>query len=122
MTGGESLPSPKMTSLPALPVKVSDVSGAGDTVVSVVSLALAAFVFSDRRFRANGTQIGGAVVLGLLVVAGWYVSGHLGFGENPATLEDGYFATNSRTLESFSFVGPLAYGLSALIEQRESAA
>ena len=55
------------------------------------------------------------MIIGALVVAGWYVSGHLGFGENPATLEDGYFATNSRTLESFSFVGPLAYGLELLM-------
>ncbi len=55
------------------------------------------------------------MALGSLVVGGWYVSGHLGFGENPDTLEDVYFATNSRTLESMSFVGPLAYGLELLL-------
>jgi uncharacterized membrane protein YedE/YeeE len=78
-------------------------------------LGLLAFVFKDKRFRTNLTQIGGAVALGSLVVGGWYVSGHVGFGESPDTLEDVYFATNSRTLESMSFVGPLAYGLELLL-------
>ena len=81
----------------------------------VVVLALLVFVFKDKRFRGNGTQIFGAIVIGALVVGGWYVSGHLGFGENPETLETGYFATNSRTLESMSFVGPVAYGLELLM-------
>ena len=83
--------------------------------LAVPVLALLLFVFKDRRFRANPTQIGGAVAIGALVVAGWYVSGHLGFGENPDTLEDVYFGNNSRTLESMSFVGPLAYGLELLM-------
>jgi uncharacterized protein len=83
--------------------------------LAVLVLGLAAFVFKDKRFRTNPTQIGGAVVIGAVVVAGWYVSGHIGFGENPDTLEDVYFATNSRTLESMSFVGPLAYGLELLM-------
>jgi uncharacterized membrane protein YedE/YeeE len=83
--------------------------------LAVLVLGLLAFVFKDRRFRSNVTQIGGAVIIGALVVAGWYVSGHVGFGENPDTLEDVYFATNSRTLESMSFVGPLAYGLELLM-------
>ena len=81
----------------------------------VLALGLLVFVFKDQRFRANLTQVAGAVVLGALVVVGWYVSGHLGFGENPETLEDTYFATNSRTIESLSFVGPLAYGLELLL-------
>ena len=57
----------------------------------------------------------GAVVIGALVACGWYLTGHLGYGENPETLETVYFATNSRTLESMSFVGPLAYLLELLL-------
>jgi len=83
--------------------------------LAVLALGLLAFVFKDRRFRTNFTQIGGAVTIGAVVVGGWYLSGHVGFGENPETLEDVYFATNSRTLESMSFVGPLAYGLELLL-------
>ena len=73
------------------------------------------FVFKDKRFRANATQIVGGLVLGALVVAGWYVTGHLGYGENPETLETVFFATNTRTLESLSFVAPLAFSLELLM-------
>jgi uncharacterized membrane protein YedE/YeeE len=82
---------------------------------AVVVGLLLAFVLKDRRFRGNALQVGSGVVLGLLVVAGWYVSGHLGFGENPETLENVYFATNTRTIESLSFVAPLAYSLELLM-------
>ena len=82
---------------------------------AVVALALLAFVFKDRRFRGNAWQVGGAAVLGLLVVLAWYLTGHLGHGENPETLETVYFATNTRTLESLSFVAPLAYTLELLL-------
>ncbi len=82
---------------------------------ALLVLALLVFVFKDKRFRANPMQVFGAIGFGALVVVGWYVSGHLGFGENPETLEHGYFGTNSRTIESMSFVGPLAYGLELLM-------
>lgn len=84
-------------------------------VLVVVVVVLLVIVFKDRRFRANGLQVMGGTVLGLLVAAGWYVTGHLGYGENPETLETVYHATNSRTLESLSFVGPVAYGLELLM-------
>lgn len=83
--------------------------------LAAVVLLLLAIVFKDRRFRGNGLQVLGGTVLGLLVAAGWYVTGHLGYGENPETLETVYHATNSRTLESLSFVGPVAYGLELLM-------
>ncbi len=81
---------------------------------TLVVLALLAFAFADRRFRANRRQVAAGALLGLLVVAGWYVTGHLGFGENPETLEFTSFGTNSRSLESLSFVAPLAYTLELL--------
>ena len=81
----------------------------------VVGLALLAFVFKDGRFRRNPVQWSAGVIIGAIVVAGWYLSGHLGFGENPETLEMTYFATNSRTIESMSFVAPAAYGLELLM-------
>lgn len=77
--------------------------------------ALLVFVFKDRRFRANGRQVTGAVVLGAVIAGGWYLTGHLGFGESPETLENVFFATNTRTLESLSFVAPLAYSLEMLM-------
>ena len=79
------------------------------------ALALAVFVFKDKRFRGNRVQVVSSTVLGLLVVGAWYVSGRLGFGEHPETLENVFFATNTRTIESFSFVAPLAFGLELLL-------
>ena len=104
----------------SLAVALAKITGLGAqaalwAVTAAVAAALLAFVFRDKRFRANTGHIAGGVVLGLLVVAGWYVTGHLGFGENPATLEDVYFATNTRTLESLSFVAPMAFSLELLM-------
>lgn len=84
-------------------------------VTGVVVIALLIFVFKDKRFRASGEQIVGGAILGLLVTAGWYLSGHIGFAENPDTLEMTYFGTNSRTMESLSFVAPTAYSLELLM-------
>ncbi len=81
----------------------------------VVGLALAAFAFADKRFRANPTQWTAGLVIGAIVIAGWYLTGHLGYGENPETLENVYFATNTRTLESMSFVAPTAFSLELLM-------
>jgi uncharacterized protein len=80
-----------------------------------VSLGLLAFIFKDRRFRSNRAQVLGALALGLVIVAGWYLTGHLGHGENPETLETVYFATNTRTLESLSLVAPAAFSLELLM-------
>ena len=92
-----------------------DAKAALAVLSAVCALALLAFVFKDRRFRGNALQVAGGLLLGLLVAAGWYITGHLGFGENPETLEQVYFATNTRTLESLSFVAPLAYTLELLM-------
>lgn len=82
---------------------------------TIVAGALAAFVLKDARFRRNRAQWAGAVLMGAVIAGGWYVTGHVGYGENPDTLETVYFATNSHTLESLSFVGPLGYGLEMLL-------
>ena len=80
-----------------------------------VALVLLVLVFRDARFRSRIEQVLGAIALGVLVVVAWYVSGHLGYGENPETLETVYFATNTRTIESLSFVAPAAYSLELLM-------
>ncbi len=85
------------------------------TSLGAVGAVLLGFVFIDGRFRRNPVQVAAGLVLGLLVVAGWYLTGHLGHGENPETLEMVYFATNTRTLESVSFVAPTAYSLEMLM-------
>ena len=84
------------------------------TMATIVAGALLVFVFADARFRGNSKQVMAGVVIGLVVTGGWYVSGHLGHGENDQ-LEMVYFATNTRAAESMSFVAPMAYTLELLM-------
>jgi uncharacterized membrane protein YedE/YeeE len=84
-------------------------------VAAVVVAALLAFIFKDREFRGHPDHIVGGLVIGAGVVAAWYLTGHVGFAENPDTLENTYFGTNSRTIESLSFIAPAAYLLEILL-------
>lgn len=84
-------------------------------VALVAAAALAAFVFRDREFRTSFDHVLGGAVIGLTIVGGWYVTGHLGYGESPETLEMVFFGTNSRTLESLSYTAPLGFTLELLM-------
>lgn len=75
----------------------------------VLSLLVFAFVFASKEFRENRDNLLAGLVVGGVVVAGWYATGHLGFGENPETMELTYMGTDSKGPESMTFVGPLAY-------------
>jgi uncharacterized membrane protein YedE/YeeE len=80
-----------------------------------LALGLFVFVFKAREFRTFDNVLGG-VVVGLVVVGGWYLSGHIGYlAEDPATLEEKFLATNSGRMESLSFVAPQAYSLELLM-------
>jgi len=82
----------------------------------VLAAALGVFVFKDADFRATREMIAGGIIIGLVVVGGWYVSGHVGYlAEDPSTLEEKFFATNSGRMESFTFVSPVAYTLELLM-------
>lgn len=52
----------------------------------------------------------GGMGIGAATAALWWVSGVLGFvPEHPETLEEVVLATNSKGMESFTFVGPVGY-------------
>ncbi|MEY4884050.1 MAG: hypothetical protein RIS34_1904 [Pseudomonadota bacterium] len=54
--------------------------------------------------------------IGSLVVAMWWVSGHMGYiAEHPETLQEVFLTTNSGRAEALSFVSPVAYTLDWLI-------
>jgi uncharacterized protein len=81
----------------------------------VVGGGLAAFALARREFRQFDYLLGG-VVVGLVVVGGWYVSGRLGYlPEHPETLQEAWVATNTGRMESLSFVAPQAFLLELLM-------
>jgi uncharacterized membrane protein YedE/YeeE len=104
-----------------LPSLLSGPLGAPKSVlIAVLSLAIAlgllGFIFSSRDFRANKDNVLGGLVVGLVVIGAWYVSGHIGhLEENPNTLEEAFVGTSSGRMEAFSFVAPLAYTLEYLM-------
>jgi uncharacterized membrane protein YedE/YeeE len=103
-----------------LPTLISAATGGGLrtvqlAVAAAVAGALLVFVFKDREFRTSFDHVLGGVVVGLVIVGGWYVTGHIGYAENPETLENAFFGTNSRNIESLSFTAPVGYALELLM-------
>lgn len=102
--------------LPALAVAAGLGSAALTWLPLVVAAALLLYVFKDRDFRASPELIVGGIVVGLVIVGGWYITGHVGYlAEDPSTLEERFVATNGNRLESYSFTSPVAYSLELLL-------
>jgi uncharacterized membrane protein YedE/YeeE len=81
-----------------------------------VAVIFALWAFGSRDFRASPEMIAGGVVVGAVIVGGWYITGHIGhLAEDPRTLEEAFLATNSGKPESFSFVAPVGYLLELLM-------
>lgn len=80
-----------------------------------MSAALAIFVLRQRSFRTFDNLLAG-VGIGAVIVGVWFVSGYLGHvAEHPQTLEETWLRTNSRQMESLSFVAPVAWTLDWLL-------
>ncbi len=76
---------------------------------------LLVFALASREFRSL-ESLGSALVIGLVIVGGWYVSGKVGYvAEDPKTLEEAFLATNTGRMESLSYVAPIAYTLEWLM-------
>lgn len=102
--------------LPTLAAAAGMGAAALTWVPLVAGAALLVYVFKDRDFRASPALIVGGIVIGLVIVGGWYVTGHLGYlAEDPATLESKFVATNGNRIESYSFTSPVAYTLELLL-------
>lgn len=78
-------------------------------LAALIGGALIAFVVFNRHFWENKDNFLGGLVVGAVVVAGWYVTGHLGFAEDPETLQEISFGTNTKLAESMSFIAPSAH-------------
>ncbi|MCZ2291133.1 MAG: YeeE/YedE family protein [Burkholderiales bacterium] len=80
-----------------------------------LGLVFVAFALARPDGRSAEVLLGG-IGSGAAVAAIWWVSGRLGFvAEHPQTLEAAFLATNSRSMESLSFVAPVAYTVDWLI-------
>ena len=110
LEGGQSLPN-------LLAQRVGMQAAAARWVVmGVVGAALLVFVLKDRDFRRRRELMLGGAIIGLVIAAGWYVTGHIGYlAEDPQTLEETFAGTNTHRPESFSFVGPVGYSLELLL-------
>jgi uncharacterized membrane protein YedE/YeeE len=103
-----------------LPSLAASMGGSKQTWMLVFSwlfgLGFILFAYSSKDFRSNFDYTLGGVVVGLVVVGGWVVSGHLGhLEEDPNTLQEAFVATNTGRMESFYFVAPLARSLDYLM-------
>jgi uncharacterized membrane protein YedE/YeeE len=85
-------------------------------LAAAIAGAMLVFIYRSKEFRSTFDYSLGGVVTGLVVVGGWYVSGHIGhLAEDPNTLQEAFVATNTGRMESFSFVSPLAFTLEYLM-------
>lgn len=73
-------------------------------VVGVVAAVFLWFVFKDAAFRVSPRNIAAGFVLGLVVPAGWWITGSLGADDFDPT-----------PLASFTFIAPVADGLQYLM-------
>ncbi len=99
----------RVETLQTLPALVGMADKASQiAVAAILALGILAFVFSSKDFRENADNVMAGLVVGLVIVAGWYVTGHMGYSENEF-MEKTFVGTDSKLAESMTFVGPLAY-------------
>jgi len=78
-------------------------------------LGLMGWVVRKPEGRTATVWLGGAGIGGV-VVAMWWLSGHVGHvPEHPVTLEETFLATNSHRMEALSMVAPVGYALDWLL-------
>lgn len=103
-----------------LPSLLAGAAGVAPTVLAPLlgtglGVLLVGWVLARPEGRAREVWLGG-LGIGAAVVALWWVSGVLGYlSEHPQTLTQAFVATDSRRLESFSFVAPVAHALDWLM-------
>lgn len=103
-----------------LPTLLSAATGiAKNTLAAVLGIGLGAALLLWALIRREGRSADnllGGLGLGAIIAALWWVSGRLGHvAEDPNTLEEVFVATNSRGMESLTFVAPMAYTIDWLI-------
>jgi uncharacterized protein len=89
------------------------------TLAAVLGLAIGGALIAWSLARSEGRTADNLLAglgIGVIIAGVWWVSGRLGFvAEDPNTLQEAFVATNSRRMESFSFVAPVAYTIDWLM-------
>jgi uncharacterized protein len=87
----------------------------GAVAAWIAGAALVTAVIATRAGRAISVWLPG-VLVGLVTIGAWFVSGKLGYvAEDPNTLQEAFVATNSGRMEALSFVAPFAYIIDLLV-------
>lgn len=93
-----------------MPALIQSLTGMGDgktlhwIVAGVVGLGFTLFALGSREFLKSYKNLSAGLVIGLLVVAGWYITGKIGFDEFEPV-----------RVESYTFVAPVAENLNYLM-------
>ncbi|MEO6031842.1 MAG: YeeE/YedE family protein [Burkholderiaceae bacterium] len=92
---------------------VASTGAAKATLAAILGLGLGGALILWSLARPEGRSADNLLAglgVGAIIVGVWWVSGQLGYvSEDPRTLEEAFVATNSRRMESLSFVSPVAY-------------
>ncbi|MEY2776977.1 MAG: hypothetical protein RLY30_1075 [Pseudomonadota bacterium] len=108
---------PRSQDLPHLIATEPDVSLSLRLGVTLLcAFALLTFALWRGDLLKKSSHWLGGLGIGLTVAASWALTGWLGYiPEHPETLTAAFLATNSKSPESLTFVGPLAYSLEYLL-------
>jgi hypothetical protein len=99
-----SIPNQGIATLILAATGIGDVSLVRWGVTAVLGLGFIVFAFTSADYRRSFDNILSGVSIGLFVVAGWYITGKLGFDEfDPVRLE------------SYTFVSPVAEAVNYLM-------
>jgi uncharacterized protein len=94
-----------------LPSLIGAAPGVRVAIAAAVALPMIMFALLGKEFR-RAEPLLTSLLIGLAVIAFWYVSGKMGYiAEDPESLQERFLGTNSGKPESFSFVAPIAYTL-----------
>ena len=103
--------------LPSLLAQASGIDR--QTLALALGIGLGGVIMAWCLSRAEGRSADVLLAgfgLGAIVAGVWWVSGRLGYlAEHPQTLEAVFLATNTRSMESLTFVAPIAYTVDWLI-------
>ncbi|MDH4133275.1 MAG: YeeE/YedE family protein [Gammaproteobacteria bacterium] len=93
--------------------------GAGNTGMAMALLVgggLVVWSLANRKFRSSANNILAGAGIGLVLVAMWWILGHMAFvPEHPDTLSPAYLGTASGKMQALSFTSPMARTLDWVI-------